>query len=1646
MDTPESITAIWYKHSEGRRTTVYHSSTPDDVDPEFRGRTELLGDPLGERNCTLLLRSARTSDSGKYTFRFEISETGRWSDLQGVELTVTDAPDNPTLASPEDLQETRQVTFNCSSPYVCPYGNISLQWMEYNTETSRISSSVQLDTGGALQKQTLSTLLSWQDHNQKLSCKVTVGALAKVEEVRLQVKHSPKGVTVSISPSAKNIRAGDAASLTCNVASSYPEVTAYRWYKDGVVYGEGQVKTLQSVTREDYGQYHCEAENLVGTTVAEVTTFFVFTALLSMSPYSNAREGETITLTCDVPGGDKQEIHYSWYKNNIWLKEGSARSLVFHEVAVGDAGYYSCKVQNDQGSEMSQVIGLNVFYPPRLPTLAWFQETQEGKLAIVHCTVDSSPQSSLSLFRGQRLMATTSSHSAPSQRITITTTRNSLKLEIQKVVPEDEGEYRCVATNKYGNATTTRFFSAQTARVVVSPSEEVPEGERVTLTCMATLEPEEGTSYTWFKNTKWLQEGRENSLVFPATDSRDAGTFYCTAQNEKGTNTSPAVTLHVLYPPRQPVIQSFLETQAGHLGIIQCTVDSDPPSEIALYKGDTLMGSTNTSCSPADPRVSVTPSHNALKVSIKDVTLEDEGRFVCYAQNRYGDSSTSADFTAETARIVLTPSPEVVEGQEVRLSCVVSSNSSTSANYTWYQNGLCLSKALGDSLVFPQVARGDAGVYFCQVERHGVSKRSTSVTLSVLYRPEAPRLVVFVETERGRTALFRCSVDSNPSAELSLYKGDRLLASTGSTSTAIARVRVSSSRNAMRVEMGEVVPEDEGSYRCMASNVYGSSSTRLHFHVQTARVSASPSPELLEGDAATLTCDVLRSAPRDATFSWYKNSKRIPNNNSSTLTFLQISSRDAGSYHCKAHPAEEASIAASQPLSITVFYPPRKPRLASFLQTQGRPVAVLQCIVDSVPESHLAMYKGEKLLASSSSSNMVHNYRLKVSTSYNSLRVEIQDVVMEDEGGYGCWAHNLYGNSSVSIQFMAETARIWISPPDVLEGDSVNLTCAVDSGVAEEPHYAWYKDHRWYAEGPSRTLSLPKVTVADTGMYYCAVKTSERVRNSSLGTLNVLYPPRNVQVASFLEAQNGQLAILVCSADSNPPSEVSLHRGDGILMSTSSFQGRGGLPDPRLSVTSSPNSLRLEIKGIHLNDEGRYECLASNGIGTARASLDLTVETTKVVINPSPDVPEGHPVSLTCEDTSSPSNALYTWYKNTQWLAEGVAGSLVFQAVTPADADAPKKPTLVSFLEMPSGHQAILQCAVDSHPSSDIALFKGHEIVASRRSPGGLPAPRLSVHWAHNSLKVEIKGVRLEDEGQYLCSANNTYGTSTASVYFSVESARITIEPSADMLEGSAANLTCVVASRAVGGMNYTWYKNSRWLQDGPSRSLLLEAVTRDDAGSYHCQAEGEMGSVTSGLVLLQVLYAPRTPVLTAFLDNQRGRVGIVRCHVDSHPQSELAFYKDGSLFGRTRSSRSAAARRFSTFQSYNSLRVEIRDLVAEDSGRYICLASNPFGNVSSALDFSTESRLNFKGQQERRRARVPALLDLHYFRVLAGVFIGLACIVLLCALAFGVRKNWSRVKEQWKNCKLRRTQEADLVEMEAKEAEAQRISSTSEA
>ncbi|NWU73828.1 SN protein, partial [Pterocles burchelli] len=369
-------------------------------------------------------------------------------------------------------------------------------------------------------------------------------------------------------------------------------------------------------------------------------------AEISVSPAAEVMEGTATTLSCEVPGQEGQELGYTWYRNGAWLKEGSAHTLLFHRIAAPDAGYYSCKVTNARGSDTSQPLSLSVTYPPRTPTVTLFQETQGGRLAIVRCAVDSHPPATLALYHGDTLVATSGSQAAPGQRFGVTSSRNALRLEIRDAGPGDSGEYRCTATNTYGNATATKPFVTRGVEVLIQPSGEVREGAAVTLSCLGAGVPDGETLYTWYRNGKRLREGPAPTLRIPAVRSQDTGTFQCGVRSGNGSDTSVPVPLRVLYPPRPPVLSSLLETPGGRLGIIECSVESDPEANLTLWRGEEVIACSGGCPTAPQPRIRPSWSYNSLKVEIQEVTLEDEGTYLCHAGNTQGHASATLDFRA----------------------------------------------------------------------------------------------------------------------------------------------------------------------------------------------------------------------------------------------------------------------------------------------------------------------------------------------------------------------------------------------------------------------------------------------------------------------------------------------------------------------------------------------------------------------------------------------------------------------------------------------------------------------------------------------------------------------------------------------------------------------------------------------------------------------------------------------------------------------------------------------------------------------------------------------------------------------------------------------------------------------------------------
>uniref|UniRef100_A0A452TB67 Sialoadhesin n=1 Tax=Ursus maritimus TaxID=29073 RepID=A0A452TB67_URSMA len=1533
VEVTNGITAIWYYDYSGKRQVVSHSESPELVEARFRGRAQLLG-RVEHKMCTLLLKDLQPEDSGSYNFRFEISEVNRWSDVKGTVVTVTETPETPTIASPAELREGMEAYFNCSTFFE---EHISLQWQGQDPARSVISSLQNLRPTGISHLGTLHMALSWQDHGRTLHCELSVAKQKTQSEIHLQVQYAPRGVEILLSPSGRNILPGDLVILTCQVNSSYPEVSSVHWVKDGMqLQVQGRMLRLSQATWGDAGVYTCQAGNGVGSSVSSPISLHIFMAEVQASPAGPILENQTVTLTCNTPREAPSELRYSWYKNHVLLEDAHSRTLKLPSATRADTGFYVCEVQNAYGRERSGPVSVVVRHPPLAPVLTAFLETKEGLVGLLHCSVISEPPATLELSHDGLILASTPGEGDHSSRFSVFSTPNSLNLEIRDLGPADSGQYTCSASNALGNSSSTLDFHAKVAHVLISPTAEVVEGQGVTLSCRSGLSPSPDIRFSWYRNGALLLEGSSSSLQLSAASSTDAGSYYCQAKDghsESGPS-SPAV-LTVLYAPRRPTFTAQLDPDAAGVGarrqgLLLCRVDSNPPAQMRLlHKDHVVASSLPLGCGGCSRRLKVTRAPNLLRVEIDGPVLEDEGVYLCEASNALGNTSVSANFDA---------GGESAQGM-----------------------GGSGSGAVQGTLRPPPPATTGGGVYHAL---HCGSQTGVCVCVCVCVcglssflsadPPDPPKLSALLDVDQGHVAVFICTVDSSPVAQLALFHGERLLAtSLGPLLPLHGRLRVKATANSLQLEVRDLSLGDSGSYRCEATNVLGSTNTSLFFQVRGAWVQVSPSPELREGQAVVLSCQVPAGVLEGTSYLWYQDGQPLLESNSATLRFTAITLSQAGAYHCQAQAPGSATMSLAAPVSLHVSYAPRQATLTTLMDTGPGRLGLLLCRVNSDPPAHLRLLHGDHLVASTlqgvgelASSSP----RLQVTVAANTLRLEINGAVLEDEGVYTCQANNTLGQASASASFDAQAVSVQVWPRAVVqEGQLVNLTCLVWTTDLTQLTYTWYQDGQ--QRPGARSVLLPNVTVTDAASYRCGVVTPGQAPHLSRPvTLDVLYAPRSLRLTYLLESRGGRLLALS-------------HAGRLLASST---------------AASVPNTLRLELWEPGPRDEGLYSCSAHSPLGQANASLELRLEGVQVTLAPSAAVPEGTPVTVTCEDPAARPPTLYAWYHNSRWLQEGPAAALSFPAATRAHAGAyscqvqdaqgtrssrpaalqvhyaPRDAVLSTFRDSRITSLAVVQCTVDSEPPAELALSRDGKVLATSPGLQGFASGAGHVQVARNALRLQVQGVSSGDRDTYVCTAHNFLGSVSTTGQLQGEGVRVVAEPGLDVAEGAALNLSCRLPGGPgpVGNSTFAWFRNGQRLRVEPVPPLAFAHVAPAQAGVYHCWAELPSGATTSAPVALRVLYPPKTPTMTVFMEPEGGSQGILDCRVDSEPLASLSLHLGGSFSSQPHGA--PAAPHIRVTATANALRVDIETLRPSDQGEYVCSASNALGSASASTYFGT--------------------------------------------------------------------------------------------
>uniref|UniRef100_A0A4X2MBM1 Basement membrane-specific heparan sulfate proteoglycan core protein n=1 Tax=Vombatus ursinus TaxID=29139 RepID=A0A4X2MBM1_VOMUR len=1387
--------------------------------------------------------------------------------------------------------------------------------------------------------------------------------------LHVQASGSPSPPVVSIYPPQLTVQPGQPAEFRCSATGNPAPSLEWSGGPGGQMprkaWIHGGILRLPATELSDQAQYLCRASNTAGQHVARAVLHVHGTvpAMRIESSSPSVTEGQTVDLNCVITGHAHAQV--TWYRRGGSLP---TRHQVLLEIPLREAMWrreaetqpcFGGLVEKHNGNVETKGMGQPSppFHPPYLLTLC----------PQVHGT----------------------------------------RLRLYHLIPADSGTYVCrfegtsghqeasidISVSHGGSPGSGHSQGSDTSfpmRIETS-STEITEGQTVDLNCVVTGQAH--AQVTWYKRGSSLPVRRQDHgtwLRLYQVTPADSGEYVCrVVRDSRPHEASLVITVQPSPTPAPVRIESSSPTVAeGQTVDLSCVVAGQAHAQVTWYKrGGSL---------PARHQV------RGSRLYIFHATPADAGEYVCRAANGMEASLTVTVTGGQGASFSYPPgvtppikiessSSTVAEGQTLVLNCVVAGQAH--AQVTWYKRGGSLParhQVRGSRLQLHQVSPADSGEYVCRVVS-GSSHHEASVLVTI--EPEGslhgsditPPIRIESSSSsvaEGQTLDLNCIISGQAHAQVTWYKRGGTLP---------ARHQVHGSQ----LRLHQVSPADSGEYVCRVVGGPSPQETSVLVTIEPEgsipaqgvtppiRIESSSS-SVAEGQTVDLNCIVAGQAH----VTWYKRGGSLPARHQvhgTRLRLSQVSPADSGEYVCRVIGSsghQETSVLITiQQQPQGVVYPVRIESSSSSL-ANGQTLD-LNCLVTSQAPHTITWYKRGGTLPAR---HRVHGSRLR-----------LNQVSSTDSGEYVCRANNNIEAQETSIHKPSSSTnslthpspghtspiRIESSSSSVAEGQTLDLNCVIPGQA--------HAQVKWYKRGGSlpaqhqvhgSQLRLYQVSPADSGEYVCRVIGGSSVQEASvLVTIEPAHPnsgiipPIRIESSSSSVAE-GQTVDLNCVVAGQPHVRVSWYR-------------RGG----SLPVKHQVHGSRLRLYQASPADSGEYVCRVLGGASPQETSILVTIRASgsdtgsvipSEIESSSPSVTEGHTVDLNCVVTGQP-HAQVTWYKRggtlpTRHQVHGThlrlyqlsrtdAGEYVCRVI---GGSGPLQESSFTIAVLPSTTTAEsyrLQSPVISIDPPSATVQQGQDATFKCLIHDG--AAPISIEWkmarnqelednvhlSPNGSIITIMGARPSNHGTYRCVASNPYGVAQSVVSLSVQGPpTVSVLPKGPVQVklGKAISLECVSAGEPRPSARWmrigTPLKVDHHRTLGPMDSHAMLQITEaqpEDAGTYVCLAQNALGSAQARVEVsvetgIAPVGAPEVRVEEAEMTVEAGKTATLRCSATGSPPPTVHW------------SKLRAPLPWKHQLSGNTL--ILPEVAQQDSGQYICNATNSAGHAEATVILHVES------------------------------------------------------------------------------------------
>ncbi|XP_005049591.1 PREDICTED: obscurin-like protein 1 [Ficedula albicollis] len=656
------------------------------------------------------------------------------------------------------------------------------------------------------------------------------------------------------------VQEGDSVTL---VARLSPETAAVQWQKDGqtlcsggrlLVCSEGPTRSLTIKQAElgDGGIFLCDAgDDEVHFTlrVKEAPVLFVNKReeqekLLVLEGGSAVLSAVTSTERSDVTWLGPQQAAVAGERCEL-RRDGRVHSLIIHNVAMEDAGTYTCLSPHDQMQFDVTVRELRVKFLRGLSDV----RARQGERVVLWCE--------LCKARGDVVWRKDGRVLAPGPRRQMTAQGRERSLVLSRVEPGDAGEYCCESNDDQTLATLTVQVPRVVEIIMELQSLTVLEGEDATFKCLVS--PED-VAVTWQLNGQPVvpserllvtRSGLCHSLTLRQCQTGDAGTVTANAEGLVSTARLSVQEAQVLFVRK---LQDVVAEEQGDV-CLEVEVSHEAAEVQWLKQGILLQPSSKYQLRESGCRRTLT---------ICCLGPADRGTYRCESLH----DRTQAKLHVEPRKVSIRTPLADVETFEKETATFHLELSHPGVTGVWTRDGIrvkpsstCRISATGcgHSLTLERLALEDSGT---------VTFTADTLRCSAHLRVrEPPVTMVRVPRDLGvpetGVASFECEL-SRPNAEVKWFKDGQELRPGPN-----CRIYSAGRRRILQLSRCELT--DTGSYTCDAGDCRASAT----LHVQERQVhivQELQDVQVREGDNAVFTCEVSHG---DVKGEWFRDGEKI---------------------------------------------------------------------------------------------------------------------------------------------------------------------------------------------------------------------------------------------------------------------------------------------------------------------------------------------------------------------------------------------------------------------------------------------------------------------------------------------------------------------------------------------------------------------------------------------------------------------------------------------------------------------------------------------------------------------------------------------------------------------------------------------------